>query len=207
MDPIVMGDHEDQLGDREVDTGGGSGGPNTTTEVVVQTQPQSSQFRVWRDPGASLWQLQGLLDEEARSLEIIKQGVINNKRAIARSNQQWQKRFKVADKALLLTMGSLEDLIKDEATAAREPREAKQKIIAHLDHYRGLLDEWLSQPVVLGQPKPDPIISMALYSELNHEIESQIDKISDEQEVVQAKISAQHRHRDSQHTKVVRCIR
>ena len=82
IDPISMGDHEDQLSD----TGGGdtTGGGN----MVVQTPPQPPQFRVHREQGKSFWQLQGLLDEESRTLEIIKQGVVNNKRAITRSNEQ-----------------------------------------------------------------------------------------------------------------------
>ena len=46
-DPIVMGDHEDQLGDRVIDPGGG--------EMVVQPPPQPHQFKVWRVPGTSLW--------------------------------------------------------------------------------------------------------------------------------------------------------
>ena len=62
------------MSDRGEDTGGG--------DMVVQSSPQPPQLRVWMECGASLWQLQGLLDEEARTLEIIKQGVVNTKRTI-----------------------------------------------------------------------------------------------------------------------------
>ena len=115
-----MGDKEDQ----QTNTGGGdsAGGGN-----VVQTPPQLPQYRVHRGQGKSLWQLQGLSEEESITLEILKQGVVCSKRAITRSHEHWLHRFAVADQALIISMGDIEYLTKDEAVAAREFTEAKHQ--------------------------------------------------------------------------------
>ena len=138
LEPISMGDEGDQQ-----TTGGGesSGGGN-----VDHIPPPSPQYRVHREPGKSLWQLQGLSGEESITLEIIKQGVKNSKGAISRSHSHWLHRFEVADQALIISMGDIEYLTKDEAVASREYTDAKHKIESNFESYRGLLDIWLCPP-------------------------------------------------------------
>ena len=63
LDPISLGDKEDQL----TNTGGGD---NDGGGSVVQTPPQPPQYRVHREQGKSLWQPQGLSEEESITIEI-----------------------------------------------------------------------------------------------------------------------------------------
>ena len=154
-----MGDQEEQSGDEVVV-------PDPRGGEVIDPPPQVPQYRIWREQGASIWQLSGLQADEARSLTIIFQGVKNAKSAITKSKKNWLLGFNKADKALVLTMGFLEDLIKDEVTSSRAPYEATQKILAHFTHYRGLLDEWLfwvSPTLTLSSVQMSTMISIEKY--------------------------------------------
>ena len=107
-----MGDETDRQ------TTGGGGGDSSGGDGD-EIPPPSTQYRVHRTPGKSLWQLQGLSSEESITLEIIKQGVKNSKGSISRSHTHWINRFDVADKATIISMVDIDILTKNKAVASR----------------------------------------------------------------------------------------
>ena len=168
---VIMGDeNDDQNTGGTGDDSDGGGGDNIDP-------PPSTQYRVHRLPGKTLWQIQGLTADESISLEILKQGVSNSKGAISRSHTHWIKRFDIADKATIVSAVDIDILTKNESIASREYIEALHELESNFKSYRGLLDIWLKPPHAQGEQQPPPVIDINLYGMILAEINEQRNKV------------------------------
>ena len=125
---VIMGDdNDDQNTGGTGDDSDGGGGDDIP--------PPSTQYRVHRLPGKTLWQIQGLTADESITLEIIKQGVKNSKGSISCSHTHWINRFDVADQATIISMVDIDILTKNKSVASREYTKALHELESNFKSY------------------------------------------------------------------------